>query len=108
VRLFVAAGTCVNFMASHRLAMDYCGFQASYHSIITITYFCLQPSELNDILNFAKRTIFSEFVIVKTWARITFGLIRYLYVGHRNYNADQTRRGFYVEHKNVPFRTLLR
>jgi hypothetical protein len=34
LRLFVDAGTCVNFVASRCLAMDLSGYQASYHSIL--------------------------------------------------------------------------
>jgi hypothetical protein len=46
------------------------------NSVVLIS-FCLQPSELNDIFNFAKKKIY--FLTKSTGDRLIFGLLRYIF-----------------------------
>jgi hypothetical protein len=50
-----------------------------FFNSIVFTSFCLQTSELNEVLNFA---IFSHFLIGMIGGRLVFGLLRILYAIH--------------------------
>jgi hypothetical protein len=64
-----------------RIMYKVLNFELLLLSSIDFTYFPLQPSELNDMINFPPppQTFFSDFLIGKCWGRLTFGVTQYMW-----------------------------
>jgi hypothetical protein len=59
-----------------RILFKVLNFEFIIRNSIVYTSFCVQTSELNDILQFIKTNYFSDIFIGKTGGRLIFGLIR--------------------------------
>jgi hypothetical protein len=64
-----------------RILFEYCYLEKRGRLIfgslrININFFCVQPSEINDVFNFAKRNYY--FLIGKIGSRLIFRLIRFV------------------------------